>query len=187
MRKVSFHAIAPYITSLYNLDIDTPHGKKEIAMAMVTNSKINLLNYLKPTKTAWKVEVKVINSWKQHSNYPKGDTYEFILEDKMRVNIHCTCKRLFLARVKNLQNFNIYQATGIYRRTSHRFKISITGNSIVTDPFLTTYKVVFIDHNKEYSSEDVSNLSLSEGDVDLNDINSNSKKLYAKNIEMDKT
>ncbi|WZY88138.1 hypothetical protein YC2023_044873 [Brassica napus] len=80
---VSFHAIAPYITSLYNLDIDTPHGKKEIAMAMVTNSKINLLNYLKPTKTAWKVEVKVINSWKQHSNYPKGDTYEFILEDKM--------------------------------------------------------------------------------------------------------
>ncbi|CAN7057838.1 unnamed protein product [Brassica rapa subsp. trilocularis] len=115
----------------------------------------------------------------------------------MGVTIHRTCKRLFLARVKNLQvgqwrfleNFNIYQATGIYGRTSHRFKISITGNSIVTDPFLTTCKVVFIDHNKEYSSKDVSKSfsKRKEGDVDLNDINSNSKKLCAKNIEMDKT
>ncbi|KAH0910918.1 hypothetical protein HID58_034239 [Brassica napus] len=164
---------------------------------MVTNSKINLLNDLKPTKTTWKVEVQVINSWKQHSNYPEGDTYEFILEDKMGVNIHCTCKRLFLARVKNLQvgqwrfleNFNVYQATGIYRRTSHRFKISITCNSIVTDPFLTTCKVVFIDHNKKSLSEDVSK-SFSrrkEGDADPNDINSNSKKLCAKFIEIDKT
>ena len=50
---------------------------------MVTNSKINLLNDLKPTKTTWKVEVQVINSWKKHSNYPEGDTYEFILEDKI--------------------------------------------------------------------------------------------------------
>ena len=52
-------------------------------MAMVTNSEITMLNNLKPYKTTWKVEVKVLHSWTQHSNYSGEDTFEFILEDRM--------------------------------------------------------------------------------------------------------
>ncbi|KAL0657732.1 hypothetical protein Bca4012_078317 [Brassica carinata] len=52
-------------------------------MAMVTNSEITMLNNLKPYKTTWKVDVKVLHSWTQHSNYSGEGTFEFILEDKM--------------------------------------------------------------------------------------------------------
>ncbi|KAF2606431.1 hypothetical protein F2Q68_00043333 [Brassica cretica] len=160
--------------------------------------EITFLNDLKPYKTTWKVEVKVLHSWEQHSICHGGDTLEFILEDKMGVNIHCICKRLFFARVKNLQvgqwsfleNFAVHQATGIYRRTSHIYKMSITEYSIVTNPSLTTCKVLFNDHNKEYNdSEDVltSSSKRKERDADLNDMNSTSKKLCAKNIKMEKT
>ncbi|CAN7000272.1 unnamed protein product [Brassica rapa subsp. trilocularis] len=119
-------------------------------MAMVTNSKITMLNNLKPYKTTWKVEVKILRSWTQHSNYSGEDTFEFILEDRMGSEIYCTCKRIFLARVKNLQvgqwrfleNFSVYPTTGMYRLSGHKFKISITKSSIVTNSSLTTCEVI---------------------------------------------
>ena len=52
-------------------------------MVMVTNNVITMLNNVKPFKTTWKVEVKVLHSWTQHSNYSGGDSLEFILADKM--------------------------------------------------------------------------------------------------------
>ncbi|KAF3522458.1 hypothetical protein F2Q69_00046390 [Brassica cretica] len=113
----------------------------------------------------------------QHSNCPGGDTLEFILEDKMGVNIHCICKRLFFARVKSLQ---VGQWSFLENFAVHQ----------VTNPSLTTCKVLFNDHNKEYNdSEDVSTSSSKrkERDADLNDMNSTSKKLCAKNIKMEKT
>ncbi|XP_013597262.1 PREDICTED: uncharacterized protein LOC106305439 isoform X2 [Brassica oleracea var. oleracea] len=114
--------------------------------------------------------MEVLHSWTQHSNYYGEDTFKFILEDKMGSKIHCT-------------------STGMYRPTSHKYKMSITWNSIVTNSIRTTCEVRLIDHNKESSSEDVST-SFSkhkEGDADLNDMNSTSKKLCAKNIKMGKT
>ncbi|CAG7883255.1 unnamed protein product [Brassica rapa] len=102
-------------------------------MPPVTNREITFLNDLKPYKTTWKVEVKVLHLWEQHSNCPGGDTLEFILEDKM---------------------------------------------------------VLFNDHDKEYNdSEDFSTCSSKrkERDADLNDMNSTSKKLCAKNIKTEKT
>ncbi|KAG2241697.1 hypothetical protein Bca52824_090270 [Brassica carinata] len=120
-------------------------------MAMTTSNNITLLSNVKPFKTTWKVEVKVLHSWTHHSNYSGGDSLEFILAYKTGVKIHCTCKRLFLARVKRLQvgewrfheNFSFTPTTGKYRPTSHKFKLSITGNSNVNsslkndDDFLT--------------------------------------------------
>lgn len=104
--------------------------------------------------------------------------------------IHCTCKRVFLDRVKKLQvgqwkfleNFSVYPATGMYRPTSHLYKMSITANSIVTNSTPNTCKVSsllflnfinilmrllkpkrlirsqirLIDQHKESSSEDIS-------------------------------
>uniref|UniRef100_A0A0D3DV45 Replication protein A 70 kDa DNA-binding subunit B/D first OB fold domain-containing protein n=1 Tax=Brassica oleracea var. oleracea TaxID=109376 RepID=A0A0D3DV45_BRAOL len=165
-------------------------------MAMVTNSEITMLNNLKPYKTTWKVEVKVLHSWTQHSNYSGEDTFEFILEDRMGSEIHCTCKSAFLGRVKNLrvdqwkflENFLVYPATGIYRPTRHLYKMSITANSIVTSSTLTTCEVRLVDQHNEISSEDVS-ASFSkrkERDGALNDINSTSNKLCAMNIKMEK-
>lgn len=56
------------------------------------------------------------------------------------VKIHCTCKRLFFTRVKNLQlgqwrfieNVSVTPAAGKYRPTSHAYKLSILNNSNVT-------------------------------------------------------
>ncbi|KAH0894670.1 hypothetical protein HID58_057099 [Brassica napus] len=114
----------------------------------------------------------------------------------MGSEIYCTCKRIFLARVKNLQvgqwrfleNFSVYPATRMYRLSGHKFKIAITKCSIVTNSGLTTCEVPSIDHNKESSSEDLptSGSKRKEGDADLNDMNSTSKKLCVKNIKIEK-
>ncbi|KAL0748744.1 hypothetical protein Bca101_030746 [Brassica carinata] len=50
-------------------------------MAMVTSNGNTLLKAVKPFKTGWKVEIKVLHSWTQHSSYGGGDTLEFILAD----------------------------------------------------------------------------------------------------------
>ncbi|KAL0694552.1 hypothetical protein Bca4012_061732 [Brassica carinata] len=168
-------------------------------MAMVTNNGVTLLNNIKPYSCRWNVEVKILRSWTQH--FAGEETFEFILKEKKvcvsGTEIHYTCKSLFLARVKKLQidqwryleNFLVYLSTGIYRPTSHKFKIVITANSIVTKLLVITCEVPLIDHNIENSSEDVltSCSKRKEGDVDLNDMNSTSKKLCSKKLIFEKT
>ncbi|KAL0734849.1 hypothetical protein Bca4012_011059 [Brassica carinata] len=121
-------------------------------MAMVTPNPVRQLNDVKPFKDAWKVEIKVLHSWAQHSSYAGGNSIDFILADKTGVKIHCTCKKNFFPRVKKLlvgewkfiENFKVTPATGKYRPTSHKYKISITASTNVSnsglkmeDDFLT--------------------------------------------------
>ncbi|KAF2571630.1 hypothetical protein F2Q70_00004814 [Brassica cretica] len=121
-------------------------------MAIVTHNVVRQLNDVRPFKDIWKVEIKVLHSWTQHSTYSGGDSFDFILADKTGVKIHCTCKRNFFPRVKKLQvgqwkfieNFSVIPATGKYRPTSHKYKMTITGSTNVTnselkieDDFLT--------------------------------------------------
>ncbi|CAF1979572.1 unnamed protein product [Brassica napus] len=121
-------------------------------MSIVTSDRVSLLNHVKPFKTTWKVEVKVLHSWTQHSNYTGGDSVQFILADKTGVKIHCTCKKLFLARVKKLQigawrfieNFAVTPAGGKYRPTSHEYKMSILSNSNVTESSLKNDDFFFV-------------------------------------------
>ncbi|KAF3596850.1 hypothetical protein DY000_02025370 [Brassica cretica] len=47
-------------------------------MTMVTSNGTTLLKDVKPDKTGWKVEIKVLHSWTQHSSYGGGDSLEFI-------------------------------------------------------------------------------------------------------------
>lgn len=49
---------------------------------MVTSDRVTLLNAVKPFKSTWMVEVKVLHSWTQRSNYAGGDSLQFILVDK---------------------------------------------------------------------------------------------------------
>ncbi|CAN7042861.1 unnamed protein product [Brassica rapa subsp. trilocularis] len=110
-------------------------------MAIVPTEQITLLNHVKPFKTTWKVEVKVLHLWTQHSN---GDSLQFILADKTGVKIHATCKRLFFARVQKLvvgqwrfiENFSLTAAAGNYRPTRHGYIILITSNTNVTNSSL---------------------------------------------------
>ncbi|KAH0902838.1 hypothetical protein HID58_042341 [Brassica napus] len=94
-------------------------------MAMVTSDTITLLNDVKPYKPTWKVEVKVLHSWILFL----AAIRPFIITNKTGVQIiHCTCKRLFLARVQKLQvgqwrfieNFALTAAAGKYQPTSHK-------------------------------------------------------------------
>ncbi|KAF2598501.1 hypothetical protein F2Q68_00008040 [Brassica cretica] len=93
-------------------------------MAMVTSGRISLLKNVKQFTTTWIVEVKVLHSWSQPSNYAGGDSLQFILADRTGVKIHCTCKRVFFPRVKKLQvgqwrfieNFSVTLAESIDRR-----------------------------------------------------------------------
>ncbi|KAL0886142.1 hypothetical protein Bca101_010125 [Brassica carinata] len=73
--------------------------------------------------------------------------------------------------------------------TSHKFKIVITANSIVTKLPVITCEVPLIDHNIESSSEDVSTScsKRKEGDADLSDMNSTSKKSCSKKLIFKKT
>ncbi|KAF3528942.1 hypothetical protein DY000_02043607 [Brassica cretica] len=57
-------------------------------MSIVTSDRVSLLNHVKPFKKTWKVEVKVLHSWTQHSNYTGGDYVQFILADKTGVKIN---------------------------------------------------------------------------------------------------
>lgn len=51
-------------------------------MAMVTSDRVTMLKNVKPFKSTWVVEVKVLHSWTQKSNYPGGDSLQFILADR---------------------------------------------------------------------------------------------------------
>ncbi|CAN7106359.1 unnamed protein product, partial [Brassica rapa subsp. narinosa] len=76
--------------------------------------------------------VKILRSWTQHSNYSGEDTFEFILEDRMNLQV---------GQWRFLENFSVYPTTGMYRLSGHKFKISITKSSIVTNSSLTTCEV----------------------------------------------
>ncbi|KAH0869704.1 hypothetical protein HID58_076726 [Brassica napus] len=112
-------------------------------MAMVTSDTITLLNDVKPYKPTWKVEVKVLHSWILFL----AAIRPFIITNKTGVKIiHCTCKRLFLARVQKLQvgqwrfieNFSLTAAAGKYQPTSHKYKMAIISNSNITNSSLKT-------------------------------------------------
>ncbi|CAN7042359.1 unnamed protein product, partial [Brassica rapa subsp. trilocularis] len=97
---------------------------------MKTTPKLSYLSDIRPYKPEWWVQVKVLHTRKQHSEF--GETMEIIFADK---------KRNFFPRVKNLQvgqwrfieNFSVTPANGKYGPTSHKYKMSITGNSNVTN------------------------------------------------------
>ncbi|CDY44526.1 BnaCnng11370D [Brassica napus] len=80
----------------------------------------------------------------------------------------------------------VWSGDHIHRIESLSEPVSLIGSSSST---LSTSEVLCIDHNKESSSEDVTTpfSKRKEGDAELNDMNSTSKKLCAKNIKMEKT
>lgn len=60
----------------------TSKSLSKTLMSIVTSNTVPLLNDVKPFKDTWKVEVKVLHSWTQHSTYAGGNSLDFILADK---------------------------------------------------------------------------------------------------------
>ncbi|KAL0733979.1 hypothetical protein Bca4012_010189 [Brassica carinata] len=99
-----------------------------------------LLSEVKPFKCGWKVQVKVLHSWKQYNSVSR-ETLEMILSDERRCKIHASCKKAYLESKgrllpvgagRNIQNFSLSPATGMYRSTEHSYKMSFVHNTTIT-------------------------------------------------------
>ncbi|KAF8092455.1 hypothetical protein N665_0414s0006 [Sinapis alba] len=66
---------------------------------MSTNQSFTLINSLKPYKKKWRVQVKLIHSWKQTPPYA-DETLELVLGDQTGVKIHASCPRTHMFRTQ---------------------------------------------------------------------------------------
>ncbi|CAN7104152.1 unnamed protein product, partial [Brassica rapa subsp. narinosa] len=66
---------------------------------MSENKSLTLINGLRPFKSKWRLQVKVIRSWKQTPPYA-DETLEFVLADQTGVKIHATCPRAHMFRTQ---------------------------------------------------------------------------------------
>ena len=53
----------------------------KFSSAMSTNKSVSLLKAIKPYKQGWRIQVKLVHSWRQKTNYG-GDTLELIFADE---------------------------------------------------------------------------------------------------------
>uniref|UniRef100_A0A0D3CM08 DUF223 domain-containing protein n=1 Tax=Brassica oleracea var. oleracea TaxID=109376 RepID=A0A0D3CM08_BRAOL len=92
---------------------------------------MNTISELKPFKSMWKVQVKIIRLWKQYSA-AGGETIEMVFVDARGDKIAGTVKKELVGKfdrvlqegeTKVLINFTVTHSTGSYRTTSHPFKI----------------------------------------------------------------
>ncbi|KAH0878756.1 hypothetical protein HID58_066150 [Brassica napus] len=105
---------------------------------MSSNASCNLLKDVKPFKTGWRVRVKMLHSWKQNFG---GETLECILADETGGKIHASCKRSQMFRVQRglpigewrfVENFTVSQAGGQYRPTNLQYKMTISGETVIS-------------------------------------------------------
>ncbi|KAF8077545.1 hypothetical protein N665_1029s0005 [Sinapis alba] len=97
-----------------------------------------LLTKLKPYKNNWHVQVKCLHAWRQNTSF--GDSYEMVLVDEMGNRIHATCKidhmyqvqrKLPIGEWRVIGNIVIL-AGGQYRTSSHKYKMTISDESVIT-------------------------------------------------------
>ncbi|CAN6815926.1 unnamed protein product [Brassica oleracea] len=100
---------------------------------MSTNKSVSLLKAIKPYNQGWHIQVKLVHSCRQKTNYG-GDTLELIFADETGDKIHCTCKRtyfqctqrdLHLGEWHMIDVFSLSEAKRQYRTTNHTYKMSI--------------------------------------------------------------
>ncbi|CDY54408.1 BnaC06g41530D [Brassica napus] len=105
----------------------------KFSSAMSTNKSVSLLKAIKPYKQGWRIQVKLVHSWRQKTNYG-GDTLELIFADESGDKIHCTCKSTYIQHTQRdlrlgewhmIDIFSLSNATGQYRTTNHTYKMSI--------------------------------------------------------------
>ncbi|CAG7885630.1 unnamed protein product [Brassica rapa] len=106
---------------------------------MANNVSLTPVKDLKPFKTKWRSQVKVLlHSWLQNT----GFGLQILLTDEQGEKISATCKRnhilsvqrkLPLGKWRVLTTFSVSQASGQYRPTSHPYKITISDETVITN------------------------------------------------------
>ncbi|CAF2108350.1 unnamed protein product [Brassica napus] len=108
---------------------------------MSNNASLTPVKDLKPFKTKWRSQVKVLHSWLQNTGFG-GETLQMVLTDEQGEKISATCKRnnilsvqrkLPLGKWRVLTTFSVSQASGQYRPTSHPYKITISDETVISN------------------------------------------------------
>ncbi|KAF8095061.1 hypothetical protein N665_0342s0012, partial [Sinapis alba] len=108
---------------------------------MSKNSNLVPVKDLKPFKTKWRSQVKVLHSWLQNTGFG-GDTLQMIMTDEQGEKITASCKsnhilsvqrKLPLGKWRVLKTFSVSQTSGQYRPTSHPYKITITEETAIAN------------------------------------------------------
>ncbi|KAL9281036.1 putative nucleic acid-binding, replication factor A [Arabidopsis thaliana] len=106
---------------------------------------------VKPFKTSWRVQVKILHTWKQYTAQ-SGETLEMVLADQRGSKIHASVKKslvnmyerhIALDQWRVIENFSLGQVRGHFRVTDHQFKMSFISHTFVSpcasifdDPYL---------------------------------------------------
>ncbi|EOA32957.1 hypothetical protein CARUB_v10016287mg [Capsella rubella] len=97
------------------------------------------LKDVRPYKTAWRVQVKMLHSWR-HYTQKTGETLEMVLSDELGKKIHASVRKdlvnLYVNRLHIddwvfIENFGLNYATGQYRPTSHLYKMAFIPGTVV--------------------------------------------------------
>ncbi|RID47514.1 hypothetical protein BRARA_I04102 [Brassica rapa] len=106
---------------------------------MSSKQKMVYLDEIRPWKTAWLIEAKVLHTWKP-SNASFGESLEIVFSDKKGCKIHATCKKNYLKSLgeeckvgewKKLYNFQVSAAGKHYRPTQHMYKITFINQTVI--------------------------------------------------------
>ncbi|KAG7532498.1 Nucleic acid-binding OB-fold [Arabidopsis thaliana x Arabidopsis arenosa] len=98
------------------------------------------LRDIRPYKTSWRVQVKVLHSWRQYTNLT-GETLELVVADAQGMKIHASIKKDLVSKYVNhlpvnewrfIETFALSHASGQFRPTGHLYKMSfVTGTTVL--------------------------------------------------------
>ncbi|KAF8062153.1 hypothetical protein N665_1201s0006 [Sinapis alba] len=108
----------------------------------MVNMQMSFLKDIKPHKTAWCVQVKVLHSWRQW-NKIAGDSLELILSDAnlSGTKIHASCKKTYMGQLAskvpvekwiNIDHFGLTGAGRTYRTTNNVYRMNFVHNTSIT-------------------------------------------------------
>ncbi|KAG7599001.1 Nucleic acid-binding OB-fold [Arabidopsis suecica] len=95
---------------------------------------------IKPFKTHWKIQVKIVHSWTQYTQFT-GETVEMVLADTAGTLIHATVKKPQVSKLQRfivsgewriIEHFTLTKSTGKYRATRHGFKMSMMEKTVIS-------------------------------------------------------
>ncbi|XP_048605202.1 uncharacterized protein LOC125582497 [Brassica napus] len=112
---------------------------------MANNPQLIFVNDIKPRKTACRIQVKIIHTWR-HFMKDVGESLELILCDANGTKIHASCSKTYISKVgkhvrvgvwRNIDRFSVSGAGGAYRSTDHKYRLAFNGNTKITE---STYR-----------------------------------------------
>ncbi|EFH51008.1 predicted protein, partial [Arabidopsis lyrata subsp. lyrata] len=95
---------------------------------------------IKPFKTHWKIQVKIVHSWTQYTQFT-GETVEMVLADTAGTLIHATVKKPQVSKLQRfivsgewriIEHFTLTKSTGKYRATKQGFKMSMMEKTVIS-------------------------------------------------------